>query len=75
MQIECPNCSNVMKRINAHQYECTCGNWAYYDDGSTTYRSQTEDPDTWDYDEDSGCTACGNPDWPKCKDACPLYDD
>ena len=31
----------------------------------------------YEYNEDvpEGCAACGNPDYPDCKDSCPMFDD
>ena len=34
----------------------------------------TEDDEIMDTDE-FACAACGNPDYPKCKYSCKLYDD
>ena len=33
------------------------------------------DMDEDEYDGPTACDACGNDAWPKCMDACPLYDD
>ena len=34
-----------------------------------------EDDDENFDDMEEGCAACGNPDYPRCKDSCPLFDD
>ena len=31
--------------------------------------------DAYDDDIPEGCAACGNPDYPKCCDSCPMFED
>jgi len=33
-----------------------------------------EEFDIEDDEPGEGCTACGNPAYPRCKDSCPMYD-
>lgn len=82
MLITCPNCGNKMYKVGPHNYECDCGNWAYYKGKELVFQSEADDPDDPSeyeyedvYDMPSGCAACGNDAYPRCKDSCPLFDD
>lgn len=66
MKRKCPACGSKVKYLELDDlYECVnCG------ETMTDYES------THGFDnDDSGCAACGNPDYPNCKDSCSMFDD
>lgn len=63
----CPECNMRMSVFN----------------GEITYYPNDDECDTYDYDDvycdmdddmNPGCSACDNPNYPMCKDSCPMFD-
>ena len=77
MIIECPECGCTMtksKRSGGYYMCQSCGCQVITKYGKIV--DVLGGPDDYDdfYDDGpgEGCRACGNPDWPKCLDACPM---
>ena len=75
-ELYCDRCGNVLVLDTDGDWYCSnCNIWFSIPDD---FKESYKDPKAYlSYEEtesEQGCTACGNPLYPQCKDSCPLFD-
>ena len=74
--MRCQRCDEPMNKKSDDEWECGfCGMMAYGTEDDYYF----DDDDSYSYDsvygEDFACKSCGNPNYPKCKTSCLMFDD